>query len=85
MKVAGVLGPAAPAERKSGNVADVQVGIGGTTLWKLAGLVRPLVFALCPAVARPLSTSARHNFRRLLYVAKVDLYLAISFAWALQA
>ena len=40
VKVAGVLGPAAPVERKSAAVADIPVGIGGTTQWKLAGLVR---------------------------------------------
>ena len=40
VKVAGILGPAAPMEKKSAAVADVHVGIGGTTQWKLAGLVR---------------------------------------------
>lgn len=39
VKVAGLLGPAAAMEKKSSNVADTPVGIGGTNQWKLAGLV----------------------------------------------
>ena len=41
VKVAGVLGPAAPMEKKGAAVAEQSVGMGGTTLWRLAGLVRP--------------------------------------------
>lgn len=37
--MAGLLGPAAPTDKKGTNVADTSVGIGGTTQWKLAGLV----------------------------------------------
>ena len=44
VKVAGILGPAAPMEKKSASVADVHVGIGGTTQWKLAGLVRTFLW-----------------------------------------
>ena len=39
LKVAGLLGPAAPTDKKGTSVADTSVGIGGTTQWKLAGLV----------------------------------------------
>eukprot|EP00884_Botryococcus_braunii_P021827 jgi/Botrbrau1/8328/Bobra.0081s0017.1 len=38
VKVSGLLGPAAPIEKKSVAVAEQSVGYGGTTLWKLAGL-----------------------------------------------
>ena len=40
VKVAGLLGPASPTDRKGANISDTPVGIGGTTQWKLAGLVR---------------------------------------------
>lgn len=39
VKVGGLMGPAAPVEKKSPSVADTQTGIGGTTLWKMASLV----------------------------------------------
>jgi protein transport protein SEC23 len=42
VKVAGLLGPAAQMEKKSTHIADTPIGLGGTTLWKLAGLVNPL-------------------------------------------
>ncbi|KAK9802822.1 hypothetical protein WJX73_002168 [Symbiochloris irregularis] len=38
VKVGGLMGPAAPVEKKSPSVADTQTGIGGTTLWKMASL-----------------------------------------------
>ena len=38
--MAGLLGPASPTDRKGPNISDTPVGIGGTTQWKLAGLVR---------------------------------------------
>ena len=41
VKVAGLLGPAAPLEKKGAAVAEQAVGMGGTTLWRLAGLVPP--------------------------------------------
>ena len=37
--MAGLLGPASPTDRKGPNISDTPVGIGGTTQWKLAGLV----------------------------------------------
>ena len=40
VKVAGLLGPASPTDRKGTSFSDTPVGIGGTTQWKLAGLVR---------------------------------------------
>ena len=40
IKVCGLLGPASAVERKSAQVADTAVGVGGTTLWKLATLGR---------------------------------------------
>ena len=43
LKVAGLLGPASPTDRKGANISDTPVGIGGTTQWKLAGLVRSLL------------------------------------------
>ena len=39
VKVAGLLGPASPTDRKGTSFSDTPVGIGGTTQWKLAGLV----------------------------------------------
>ena len=39
VKVAGLLGPAAALEKKGAAVAEQSVGMGGTTLWRLAGLV----------------------------------------------
>lgn len=50
VKVAGILGPAAPVEKKGAAVADIPVGIGGTTQWKLAGLVR---LPHCPCLLAP--------------------------------
>lgn len=38
MQVAGLLGPAARMEKKSLHIADVEVGLGGTTQWKLCSL-----------------------------------------------
>jgi hypothetical protein len=37
-QVNGLLGPACRADKKSPHVADTEVGQGGTTLWKMAGL-----------------------------------------------
>jgi hypothetical protein len=53
VKVAGLLGPAAPIEKKSAHIADVPVGIGGTTMWKLAGLVRAAAHPCLPLSALP--------------------------------
>jgi len=39
VKVSGVLGRAAPVEKKGPGVGDQTVGMGGTTQWKLASLV----------------------------------------------
>jgi len=39
VKVAGLLGSAASLEAKSSAVAEQQVGLGGTTKWRLASLV----------------------------------------------
>lgn len=39
VKIAGLMGPAAPVEKKSTVVADTHTGMGGTTTWKLASLV----------------------------------------------
>lgn len=39
VKVSGVLGAAAPLEKKGPGVGDQVVGMGGTTAWKLASLV----------------------------------------------
>ena len=38
VKVAGILGPASPLEKKGPAVAETAIGMGGTTLWKLASL-----------------------------------------------
>lgn len=38
VKIAGLMGPAAPVEKKSTVVADTHTGMGGTTTWKLASL-----------------------------------------------
>ena len=39
VKIAGLLGSAASLEAKSSAVAEQQVGLGGTTKWRLASLV----------------------------------------------
>lgn len=39
VKVSGVLGAAAPLDKKGPAVGDQAVGMGGTTAWKLASLV----------------------------------------------
>ena len=39
IKVAGLLGSAAPTEKKSNLVSDQQLGMGGTTAWRLATMV----------------------------------------------
>lgn len=38
IKVAGLLGPAARMDKKSPYVAEVEVGVGGTTQWKLGSV-----------------------------------------------
>lgn len=38
VKIAGAIGPCASMEAKGVQVADVSVGIGGTTAWKMCGL-----------------------------------------------
>lgn len=38
IKVGGLLGPAARAEKKSPHIAEAEVGLGGTTMWKMAGI-----------------------------------------------
>lgn len=38
VQISGLLGCAARSEKKSPAVADTEVGLGGTSQWKLAGL-----------------------------------------------
>ncbi|KAG1675309.1 hypothetical protein FOA52_015983 [Chlamydomonas sp. UWO 241] len=38
IKVSGCLGPVARVDKKSAHIADNEVGVGGTTVWKLCGL-----------------------------------------------
>ena len=40
VRVQGLMGPAAPVEKKNAPVSDGAVGMGGTNAWKLASLVR---------------------------------------------
>ena len=47
VKVAGLLGSAAAMDAKSSAVAEQQVGLGGTTKWKLASLVSALPLVSC--------------------------------------
>lgn len=42
VKVSGILGRAAPIEKKGPAVGDQVIGMGGTTQWKLASLVLQL-------------------------------------------
>lgn len=46
VKVSGLLGPAACVEKKSQAVADQSIGLGGTTLWKLASLDQTTTLAV---------------------------------------
>ena len=39
IRVCGVIGPAASLEKKSAHVSENSVGVGGTSLWRLCGLV----------------------------------------------
>ncbi len=36
--MAGLLGPAARVEKKSPHVAETEVGLGGTTTWKMCSV-----------------------------------------------
>ena len=54
VKVAGLMGPAAPIEKKSSAVADSHTGMGGTTTAKMASLVRPLSPPLLPSYCQSL-------------------------------
>ena len=36
--MAGLIGAAARMEKKSPNIAEQELGIGGTTLWKICGM-----------------------------------------------
>lgn len=38
LQISGLLGHAARSEKKSSAVADTEVGLGGTSQWKLCGL-----------------------------------------------
>ena len=38
VKVCGMLGPAARMEKKSPHISDTEVGLGGTTQWRLCGM-----------------------------------------------
>jgi hypothetical protein len=38
LQISGLLGHAARSEKKSSSVADTEVGLGGTSQWKLCGL-----------------------------------------------
>mmetsp|Transcript_23676 Transcript_23676/g.51683 ORF Transcript_23676/g.51683 Transcript_23676/m.51683 type:complete len:755 (-) Transcript_23676:203-2467(-) len=38
VKVNGVIGPCAPLDKKSPAVSEVQVGLGGTSAWRMCGL-----------------------------------------------
>eukprot|EP00803_Ostreobium_quekettii_P006628 evm.model.scf_2332.2 EVM.evm.TU.scf_2332.2 scf_2332:5133-14745(+) len=38
IKVAGLLGPAARVERKTSHASDNEVGMGGTTMWKICSM-----------------------------------------------
>lgn len=48
--MAGLLGSAASLEAKSSAVAEQQVGLGGTTKWRLASLVSHAIIA-CSFIA----------------------------------
>lgn len=51
VKVAGLLGSAAAMDAKSSAVAEQQVGLGGTTKWKLASLVSVLPSMSCATLS----------------------------------
>ena len=63
VKVAGLLGPASPTDRKGTSFSDTPVGIGGTTQWKLAGLVRCRPPLPCVCHSLVLAEGSRHNGR----------------------
>ena len=55
VKVSGILGRAAPIEKKGPAVGDQVIGMGGTTQWKLASLVSqiPSLNDLLPFLQQP--------------------------------
>lgn len=69
VKVAGILGPAAPVldkEKRSTAAADTVIGMGGTTKWRLAGLDACTTLAaffevkICSVVSVVAHMTARH-------------------------
>lgn len=63
VKIAGLLGSAAAAsmDAKSSAVAEQQVGLGGTTKWKLASLVCCPLACLASAFAATSNHAPRLN------------------------
>mmetsp|Transcript_54019 Transcript_54019/g.171416 ORF Transcript_54019/g.171416 Transcript_54019/m.171416 type:complete len:780 (-) Transcript_54019:125-2464(-) len=61
VKVAGVIGPCAPLEKKSQSVADTQVGLGGTTCWKMCGLDASTTVAVYFEVAANAAEAAQQG------------------------
>ena len=64
VKVAGCVGPCAAldtARRQSGNVADVSIGYGGTTAWKMCALTQNTTLAVFFEVAKEKPDQAGQN------------------------
>ena len=60
IKVAGLLGAAARVERKDkANVADTEVGLGGTTMWKLCSLDHDTTVAVLFEITSNAKSAAR--------------------------
>lgn len=68
VKVQGLMGPAAPVDKKNAPVSDSPVGMGGTNAWKLASLVRVPARILLVVALKEVGAGGRrqeHNLQAL--------------------
>lgn len=66
LKVCGLIGPALSLGKKSPSVSDVEIGLAGTTSWKICGLMPRTTLALYLEMAGPAGTVANPGQRGLL-------------------
>lgn len=74
LKVAGMIGHGAPTEKKTLNVLETPIGMGGTSSWKISGLMPQSTYAVFFEVAnaQPLAQSVP------LYIQYVTTYQHLS-------
>lgn len=66
MRVCGLIGPALSLGKKGPSVSDVEIGLGGTTAWKLCGLSPRTTAALYFEMAGGVGTIANPGQRGLV-------------------